>query len=92
MLGTMIITAVRDGQTGEITGVQCAFVSGGNKWQTRLLLPGEFDELMLHGELFSRVKAEQSIRRVREEGQISEENVELNHEMMHFLGLRHRAE
>jgi len=85
--GTMIFTTVREGQTSEVTGVQMRFVSGANKWESRMLSPSEFVELMLHSEVFPPPKAESLVQRVREQGQITEENVAITHELMHFLGL-----
>jgi hypothetical protein len=87
--GSMTFTAVREADTSEVTGVQILVVSGKYKWKSRLLSPGEFAELMLASRIFPWVKTDNLFLRVRELGQITEENVFLTEERIRFLGLRH---
>lgn len=85
--GSMIFTVVREADTSEVTGVQMLVVRGNDKWKSRLFSPGAFAELMIASHIFSPVKADSLYRRLRELGQITEENVSLTTERMQFLGL-----
>jgi hypothetical protein len=85
----MTFTAVRDGGGNEVTGVQMFVQRYKESWTSRLLSPGEFAELILSSHVFPPAEADSLFSRVREQGQITNENVPLNDSQMQFLGLKH---
>lgn len=84
--GSMTFTAVREADSGEITGIQMFAQSGHARWTSRLFSPREFVEHILASGIFPPVEADNLYRRLREHGQI-EENVALTEERMQVLGL-----
>jgi hypothetical protein len=87
----LMFTAVREGGTNEVTGVQIMAQRGNEKWTSKLFSPGEFAERMLSSHVFPPVVADNLFRRVHEQGQFTEENVAVTEEQMRFLGLRRAA-
>jgi len=85
----MIVTAVREGGSSDVTGVQTLVERGEERWRSRLFSPGEFAELMLASRIFPPAEVDNLFRRVREQGQITERRVALTEDQMRFLGLRH---
>jgi hypothetical protein len=87
----MTFTAVREGDSHAVTGVQMLAERGNERWASHLLSPGEFAELMLASHVLPPVEAGNLYRRVRDQGQIVEENVALTEGQMQSLGLQRRS-
>jgi hypothetical protein len=85
------LTAVSEGGGSEVTGVQMLVERHHERWESGLLSPAEFAELMLSSHIFPPEKAGRLFLRLRNQGQITEENVALTEEWIQFLRLRRAA-
>ncbi len=85
-IGTMTLAPVRDVQNREVTA-SITYAVGNNTWKTRAFSLKELSQL-LSGGVFPPEKVADVLQRMHEERPVKEENVELSHELMHFLEFR----